>query len=222
MALMVFMNELITSLEKGEIVVGVFLDFSKAFDTIDHHLYLVCNYCTPILFADDTNLFISGFDIDHMHDMLDDELHHLSHIYLIANKLSWHVKKTYYMVITKKGSHKMLRWYKNNGQVIWSKQNEFFCVIIDDKIYLRGHISYIAGKKVTRGIGMMIKARKYLQKEAKLTPYYTFIYPYYTNCDHTWGATYISNLRKLIKLQNAVLQIMCNVERWVSVTSLYG
>ena len=38
MALMVLMNELITSLEKGEIVVGVFLDFSKAFDTVDHHL----------------------------------------------------------------------------------------------------------------------------------------------------------------------------------------
>ena len=40
MALMVLMNELITSLEKGEIVVGVFLDFSKAFDTVDHHILL--------------------------------------------------------------------------------------------------------------------------------------------------------------------------------------
>ena len=40
MARMVLMNELITSLEKGEIVVGVFLDFSKSFDTIDHHILL--------------------------------------------------------------------------------------------------------------------------------------------------------------------------------------
>ena len=36
MALMVLMNELISSLEKGESVIGVFLDFSKAFDTVDH------------------------------------------------------------------------------------------------------------------------------------------------------------------------------------------
>ena len=68
----------------------------------------------------------------------------------------------------------------------------------------------------------MIKARKYLQKEALLTLYYTFIYPYFTYCNHIWGATYIWNLSKLIKLQNAVLRIMCNVKRLGFVTSLYG
>ena len=37
---MVLMNELISSLEKGESVTGVFLDFSKAFDTMDHVILL--------------------------------------------------------------------------------------------------------------------------------------------------------------------------------------
>ena len=40
MALMVLMNNLISSLENGETVVGVFLDFSKAFDTVDHVILL--------------------------------------------------------------------------------------------------------------------------------------------------------------------------------------
>ena len=40
MALMVLMNNLISSLERGETVVGVFLDFSKAFDTVDHVILL--------------------------------------------------------------------------------------------------------------------------------------------------------------------------------------
>ena len=40
MALVVLMNELISSLEKGETVMGVFLDFSKAFDTVDHAILL--------------------------------------------------------------------------------------------------------------------------------------------------------------------------------------
>ena len=36
MALMVLTDKLIKSLEKGEFVIGVYLDFSKAFDTVDH------------------------------------------------------------------------------------------------------------------------------------------------------------------------------------------
>ena len=86
-------------------------------------------------------------------------------------------------------------------------------VIIDNEINWKDHISYIAGK-VSRGIGMLIKARKYLQREALLTIYYTFIYPYFTYCDHIWGTTYISHLGKLIKLQNAVLRIMWMLNGW--------
>ena len=40
MALMVLVDKITRSLEKGEIVVGVFLDFSKAFDTVNHMVLL--------------------------------------------------------------------------------------------------------------------------------------------------------------------------------------
>ena len=38
MALMMLMDKLITALENNEIVIGIFLDFSKAFDMVDHKI----------------------------------------------------------------------------------------------------------------------------------------------------------------------------------------
>ena len=38
MALIILMDRLITALKEGKIVLGFFLDFSKAFDTINHDI----------------------------------------------------------------------------------------------------------------------------------------------------------------------------------------
>ena len=40
MALMILIDKLIKSLEKGEYILGIFLDFSKAFDTVDHSILI--------------------------------------------------------------------------------------------------------------------------------------------------------------------------------------
>ena len=40
MALMVMMNELTNALDNGDNVIGIFLDFSKAFDTVNHSVLL--------------------------------------------------------------------------------------------------------------------------------------------------------------------------------------
>ena len=40
MALMILVDKLTKALENGEYVLGVFLDFSKAFDTVDHNILI--------------------------------------------------------------------------------------------------------------------------------------------------------------------------------------
>ena len=38
MALLTFIDKVIQAIENGEHAIGVFLDFSKAFDTVDHKI----------------------------------------------------------------------------------------------------------------------------------------------------------------------------------------
>ena len=40
MALMISLDKIVKALENGEYIIGIFLDFSKAFDTADHYISL--------------------------------------------------------------------------------------------------------------------------------------------------------------------------------------
>ena len=49
MALITLMDNLINLLDKGEYVIGIFLDFSKAFDTEDHGILMQTLSCYGVL-----------------------------------------------------------------------------------------------------------------------------------------------------------------------------
>ena len=61
----------------------------------------VCNYMMPLLFAGDTNLFASGLDVNKVHQEVEIELNQISE-WLKNNKLSLNIKKTHFIVFTKK------------------------------------------------------------------------------------------------------------------------
>ena len=63
-------------------------------------IYSACKDTTAILFADDTNLFKSGTDINAMERDINDELKNIS-VWLKVNKLSLNVDKTY-MILSRK------------------------------------------------------------------------------------------------------------------------
>ena len=57
-----------------------------------------------ILFADDTSIFVRGKDFDNLINLLNNELSLIT-TWLSANKLSLNIKKTHYMVFTRKNIH---------------------------------------------------------------------------------------------------------------------
>ena len=96
----------------------------------------------------------------------------------------------------------------------------FWGVIIDKMLNWKDHISYISGK-LSRGIGMIMKAKTFLNRKASLTLYYSFVYPYMTYCNHAWGTACVSNLHKIIIIQNRILWIISNAERLASTAPLF-
>ena len=51
--------------------------------------------------------------------------------------------------------------------------------------------------------------------------YYSFIYPYLTYCNHIWGATYKTRLKRLVILQNKAIRILAQAGNWTSSDPLY-
>ena len=91
-------------------------------------------------------------------------------------------------------------------------KTKFLGILIDNKLTWKQHIAHVSGK-ISRGIGMIIKARQYLNKQGLISLYYSFIYPCLTYCNHIRGSTYKTSLKRLTMLQNKAVRIIAH-DRW--------
>ena len=79
--------------------------------------------------------------------------------------------------------------------------------MIDAQLSWKCHIEYTC-KKIAKCIGIILKARKKLNKSVLLNVYYSFAYPYFIYCNHVWGNIYPTNLKKITVLQKKLIRIV--------------
>ena len=77
---------------------------------------------------------------------------------------------------------------------------KYLGVIIDHNLNWIDHIAYIKNK-ISKGIGIMYRARHFLNKSSLIGLYYSYMYPYFTYCLETWGCASKTQLNPLFLLQ---------------------
>ena len=271
LALLLLVDKISKALEEGDYVLGLFLDFSKAFDTVNHDIlfrklefygirgtplklftsylcgrsqYVEYNGMTStkekiicgvpqgsilgpllfliyindlafasskifsLLFADDSNLFLSGKNPNELINMMNTEITHVVK-WLQINKLSINLKKTQFMIFRKRRTKTNITEELdiNDVKINQVQKTKFLGVVIDECLTFQNHVLYTKGK-ISRGLGILYKGKKYFDKKTLLTLYNAFIYPYFTYCIEVWGNTHQTYLDTLNKLQKRAIRII--------------
>ena len=252
LALLDIYDKISSALSNRLHTIGIFLDLSKAFDTIDHNilltklqhygirgtpLALLTDYLhnrkqftsygshssgllpmlcgvpqgsilgpllfllyvndipnasrslSFILFADDTNIFLSHPDLQTLARTFNTEIMHVID-WFKANKLSLNVSKTnfiHFKTNNKKTDKIKITIDSTNINPVDS--SKFLGVIIDQNLNWNKHIIKITNQ-ISRSLGIIKKFRNTLPSNVLFSLYNTLILPYISYCNVAWANTF--------------------------------
>ena len=276
LAMTYLIDDLVTSLNKQNCVLGLFLDFSKAFDTVNHDilfqklyhygirgpaldwfrsylgdrfqfteyngvqsdkekircgvpqgsvlgpllflLYIndlanVSDVIRFILFADDSNIFFHSKNPDDLIDLANAEIPKILK-WLATNKLTLNVSKTHFVIFRNPGKSIVVTktLYINNTAISQEPYTKFLGVYLDENLNWSKHIKEIS-KKIARGVGVLTKARRYLDSTIMKTLYYSFVYPYFHYNVEAWGNSYKKYTEPLFRLQKRAVRVIAGAKK---------
>ena len=173
-------------------------------------LATVSNIFMSFLFADDTNLFLTGNDLSAMGHIINTELIKIKD-WLKANKLSLNIDKINFILFKPRHRHVTdIKIYMDGSEIHRVTEAKFLGVIIDEKLNWSNHIAYIQ-RKISKSIGIIIKTRKLFNSETLISLYNSLVYPYLSYCVHVWGEAYDVHKYALVVQQKKIVRIISGV-----------
>ena len=157
------------------------------------------NVLVAIMFADDTNFFFEHSNINTLFKTVNDELIKINE-WFSANKLSLNVGKTKFSLFHKSGKKYNIPSHLptlkiNNHDTERVHTMKFLGVLLDDNLSWKEHIKYLENK-IAKNIGLMYRAKPFLDKESLLALYYSYINSHRNYANLAWSSTYLTNLQK--------------------------
>ena len=156
-----------------------------------------------IMYADDTCFSINGTDLNKLIKQLNVELKYLC-TWFKCNKLSLNTQKNYLYGFSqseaKNADDINIDVITDNRMLTKVNSIKYLGIIIDHKLNWIDHITYVKAK-ISKGIGIIYKARRHINKHTLRNLYDAYIYPYLTYCIEVWGCDSKSQLNSLFLVQ---------------------
>ena len=90
---------------------------------------------------------------------------------------------------------------------------KFFGVLLDENPNWKEHIKHTENK-IVKNLGLLYQARPFLQRNALLALYYSYIQTYINYANIAWGSTCRTNLKKLNSQQKHAIRIIFNKDKF--------
>ena len=147
------------------------------------------NFASPLLqtimFADDTNLFMTGKSLDVLERQMNEELQIISE-WFRANLLSLNITKTSYMIFGNK-KFQSINLMLENTCLLRQFDTKFLGVILSANLKWNKHIEIVCNK-ISKSIGILSKVRHLLPLHLTRMLYISLVEPYLNYCDIVWAS----------------------------------
>ena len=162
-----------------------------------------------IIFADDTNIFCTGDNLDETCKLISVELKKLQDWFAL-NKLSLNVTKTNFMVFGKKYAGRDCRVTINEFKIDRVFVTKFLGVQIDAELTWKSHITDVKNK-VYKSLAILKKVKNSLNTDAMVKLYCAVVQSHLNYCVEIWGNCSKVLLSPIIKAQKVAIRLVCNL-----------
>ena len=182
--------------------------------------------CKVTMYADDTSLSFASNNIDDLNQFMNQDLDCLKD-WLQGNKLSLNVLKTHAMVVGSRPKLKRISeevseqpsFFINGTQIETVERTKYLGVQLDCHLVWDEHIKGMRNK-VSRALGFLKYAKKFLQQGTLSKMYRGIVEPHFRYCCSGWGCCGKTQIDALQRLQNRAARIVTNSSYHVSATGL--